>query len=99
MTINLYDRDQPVRVTALFQDEDGNDVDPATVELTVISPSGIERSFTYGGSPDTVTRASTGNYFADVEANEAGDWFYRWTSTGTGAGVQDSQFMVSPTRF
>lgn len=99
MTINLYDRGQAVRVTALFEDEDGVDVDPATVTLTVVSPSGVTTAYQYGGSPDTVTKASVGNYYADLTADERGDWHYRWTSTGTGAGVQDAQFMISPTRF
>jgi hypothetical protein len=96
MTINLYDLGQPVRVTALFEDENGTDVDPATVTLSVLSPAGVTTVYTYGGSPDTVTKDSVGNYHADIDAGESGDWFYKWSSTGTGAGVQEGQFMVSP---
>jgi uncharacterized protein YfaS (alpha-2-macroglobulin family) len=97
--ITLYAQDQLVRLSALFEDADGLDVDPATVQLTVTSPSGITTVYTFGGSPDTVTKDSIGTYHVDVTANESGDWFTQWESTGEGAGVQEGQFMVAPSRF
>lgn len=96
MSITLYDQGQQVRITALFEDADGNDVDPASVTLRVLSPSAILSTYTYGASPDEITRDSVGNYHFDVTANEQGDYFYEWSSTGEGAGVQESQFMVRP---
>jgi hypothetical protein len=96
MSITLYDRDQQVRLSALFEDANGVDVDPATVQLTVLAPSGALTVVTYGGSPDTITKDSVGNYHYDVTADESGDWFTEWRSTGEGAGVQEGQFMVRP---
>ena len=94
MGIALYDNGQIVRVTALFEDANGVDVDPATVQLSVLAPSGAMTTVAYGGSPDEVTKDSVGNYHYDVTADEQGDWFYEWSSTGEGAGVQEGQFMV-----
>ena len=94
--ITLYDKGQSVRLSALFEDSAGVDVDPATVTLSVLAPSGALTVVTYGGSPDTITKDSVGNYHYDVTADESGDWFVEWRSTGEGAGVQEGQFMVKP---
>jgi hypothetical protein len=97
--IKVYALGQLVRVTGLFEDDAGTDIDPATVTLEVLSPSGVVSTYVYQGSPDTVERDSVGNYHVDVTANEIGDWFYVWTSTGTGQGAEEGQFMVAPSHF
>lgn len=99
MTINVYDLGQLARVTGLFEDSAGTDTDPSTVTLRVVSPSGVNSVYTYGGSPDTVTRDSVGNYHVDVEADEVGWWFYKWESTGSGQAAQEGEFVVKESHF
>lgn len=99
MTVKLYTLGQLVRITGLFEDDAGTDIDPSTVSLKVRSPSGIEVTYDYLGSPLELTRDSAGNYHADVVANEIGDWFYKWISGGIGAGDDEGQFMVAAAHF
>ena len=99
MSINTYTKGQLVPVTGLFEEADGDDVDPSTVTLRVLSPSGINTVYIYGGSPDTIDKDSVGNYHVDINANEIGDWFYKWESTGSGQAAQEGQFMVQPDHF
>lgn len=99
MTINVYDIGQLVPISALFEDADGVDTDPSTVTLEVLDPAGNTRTYLYGASPTEVIRDSAGNYHVDVEADQAGDWFYKWSSTGSGQAAQEGQFMVAPGHF
>jgi hypothetical protein len=99
MSINVYDVGQLVPVTGLFEDAAGVDIDPSSITLRVISPSGINTVYIYGGSPDTIDKDSVGNYHVDVNANEAGDWFYKWEGTGSGQAAQEGQFMVQKSHF
>lgn len=99
MTINVHDVGDPVRIAATFLDLSGDPVDPATVELHVMDPSGNIGIFHYEASPTDIVRVSTGSFYKDVEADEPGDWYYRWVSTGPGQGAEPGQFVVAPTPF
>lgn len=99
MTINVYDVGQLVPVTGLFEEADGDDIDPSTITLRVLSPSGINTVYVYGGSPDTIDKDSVGNYHVDISANEVGDWYYAWRSEGSGQAAQEGQFVVKFTHF
>ena len=99
MAIKLYDRSQIVRIDGAFTYINGTAADPSAIMLTVLSPSGVTSSYTYGSSPDTIDKASVGNYYADVLADESGDWYYKWEGTGLNSAVDEGQFMVSPDRF
>jgi hypothetical protein len=79
-------------VTATFTDITGTLVDPTSVELSVMDPSGNIDTYTYSGGQ--VTQASTGVYRKDLQIDEAGDWRYWWESTGTGQGAEPGQFVV-----
>jgi hypothetical protein len=66
-------------VTATFRLTDGSLVDPADVDLTVISPSGVT-------STPAVANPSTGVYTATITFDEEGFWYWRWegeTNEGT----------------
>lgn len=99
MGINVHHKGDLVRVSGVFKDINGTEVDPTTITLKVLDPSGNETSYGYGESPETVERDSTGNFHVDVEADEAGDWFYWWESTGAGQGAEPGQWVVEPTAF
>ncbi len=72
-----------LRLTVSFADEDGAAVDPTTVTFRLISPCCVETSYTYGTDSE-LTKASTGNYVAEIQPDRAGVWSYRWQTTGTG---------------
>lgn len=79
---NAYDIGDVIRVTGTFTDADGTAIDPDTITCKVKDPSGNIASYTYADSE--VTRSDTGVYYVDVTIDEAGDWWYRFESTGTG---------------
>ena len=72
----------PIRLTASFQDEDGDYIDPTTVAMRTISPYGVTNTYTYG-TDAIMGRSSTGLYFADLTPEESGLWRVRWQTTGT----------------
>lgn len=96
MSIEVKQKGQLVPVTATFLDEDDVPVDPTTVTLKVMDPSGNIDTYTY---PTGVTKESPGNYYKDVEADEEGDWHCWWESTGAGQSSEPTQFVVAPTPF
>lgn len=95
MTINVYDVGDLVTVSGAFTDVAGLPADPATVSLAFVDPSGNVTTYLYLTDVQVV-KDSTGNYHVDVNADEAGDWHYRWIATGTGQGAQLGQFAVKP---
>lgn len=62
------------RISGVFQDINEQLVDPATVVLRLKSPVGVVTT-------PTTTRASLGVFYADVLADRAGVWYYRWEAT------------------
>jgi hypothetical protein len=97
MTINVYHKGDVVRVTAEFEDENGAAIDPTTITLKTMDPSGNIATYTYAGG--TVTKAAVGSYYKDVDADEEGDWHCWWESTGSGQAAEPTQFVVEPTPF
>ena len=97
MAIDVVNKGDLVPVTAEFLDENDAPVDPTTVALKVMDPSGNVDTYTY--ALGQVTKSSTGNYYKDVNADEEGDWHCWWESTGTGQAAEPTQFTVAPTPF
>lgn len=65
-------------------------VDPGTLQLKTLSPSGVVR-FT------TAVRQSTGNLTCQIVADEVGRWHAKWISdpdTGPAPGLRDFTFDV-----
>jgi len=91
---NKHDLGDLVKVTGTFTDPDNGDavIDPTVVKLSYRNPAGTVTTWTYGGGE--ITKDSTGNYSANIDANVAGRWFYRWWSTGTGAAAEEKSFNV-----
>jgi uncharacterized protein YfaS (alpha-2-macroglobulin family) len=96
--ITQYDVGDLVRVSGVVQDEDGTDIDPTTVMFKAKAPSGTVITYTYA-TDIALVKDSTGNYHVDVNANEAGTWYYRFYSTGTGQAAIEDHFRVKQTRF
>ena len=97
MTINVHNKGDLVRISCDFTNIAGTATDPTTVELKVTDPSGNTATYTYAGGD--ITKASTGSFYKDVEADEEGDWLYHWLSSGDAQGADEGQFVVQPTRF
>lgn len=94
--INLYNNGDVVRVTATFVDAAGAAMDPTTVRFKFKAPGAATVTYTYGAGAEII-KDSTGNYHADLPADTAGKWLYRWESTGTGKAAGEGQFMVAET--
>ncbi len=82
-----------VRVDGSFTNAAGTAVDPTAVFAQYRDPSGNVVALTYGADAALV-RDSTGVYHVDVDADEAGTWYYRFHSTGTGQAAGWSSFYV-----
>lgn len=82
----LYDIGDVARLTAAFTGDAGP-VNPTTVTLRVKRPSGTTSTVTH-------TNPAVGSYQADLPIDEAGNWSYRWQSTGVGAAAEEDTFRV-----
>lgn len=78
-----YDIGDEVAFTGTFTDADGSPVDPSTVTFKLRDPSGNVETLVYDTDAQP-TRVSTGVYRAVMSFDEAGEWVYRYESTGTG---------------
>lgn len=68
--------------------------DPGSVSLTVTDPLGISTAYTY---PASITKTSTGNYWAAITTPTVGEWSYTWTGTVPVPDVQHGSFSVLET--
>ena len=93
MTTNVHDLGDLVRVSGSFTDEGGSAADPSAVFCAVRDPSGNVTTYEYGQDAELV-KDDTGEYHVDVDTDEAGMWFYRWYSTGSGQAAEEGRFWV-----
>lgn len=94
---NTYDVGDLIRVSAAFTSS-GAALDPTALTARYKTPSGATTTLVYGTDAGLV-KDSTGNYHVDVSATEAGVWYYRFASTGTGQAASESAFRVRATAF
>ena len=78
-----------IRLTAVFRDATGALVDPSAVEFRVVAP-GTAVSVVAG------TKASTGEWYADVTASTPGKWAFRATASGAVVAAAEGTFQVLP---
>ena len=93
-TIGTYDIGDLVRLTGTLETADGTNVDPTTVICKILPPSGTSVTYTYGADAFPV-KSAVGVYYVDYTPTEAGDFWYRFTSTGTGQATDENRFYVS----
>jgi uncharacterized protein YfaS (alpha-2-macroglobulin family) len=98
MAVNTYDLGDLVRCSGAFTNASDAAVDPDTVLFQFRTPSGDITTYTYGVDAELV-RDSLGNYHVDVDANEVGEWWVRFYSTGSGQAADELSFEVSESRF
>jgi hypothetical protein len=94
--VNAYTVGSVVRLTGTFTNSSGTPVDPTMVGVKVKNPAGTTATKLYGTDVE-VTRSAAGVYYLDQDVDTAGDWYYRWYSTGTGKAADEDVFMVMET--
>ena len=94
MSIGQYDVGDKVRLSAIFTDTAAAAVDPGTVKLIIDRPPGGAQIVLLYGTDAALVKDSTGHYHADQAIDMAGDWQFRWVSTGNGAGAEEGFFVV-----
>ena len=91
---NRYDSGDLVRCTGVFTDSAGAVSDPGTLLFTWRTPTGTYGTYTYGVDAEVVKDGS-GTYHVDLEPTVIGNWWYRWTATGTPTEVTEDHFAVT----
>lgn len=89
---NLYDLGDQIRLRGTFSDDDDVATDPTAVFVAVDSPS-TSTLYQYGVD-DELIKAETGIYYVDINLDEAGEWSYRFYSTGTGKAAGKERLLV-----
>jgi hypothetical protein len=98
MAFNLYDYGAEVRCTGTFK-QGGTNADPAVIKFDYIDPAtGSVVTYVYVTDAELV-RSATGVYYVDLAAATAGDWWYRFYSTGTGKAAREKMFQVRTSQF
>ncbi len=93
---NTYDIGDLVRITATFTDAAGDATDPDVVRMKYQDPSGTE------ATDSNPTNSATGVYYADIDVDEAGTWYYRFegeTSGGSPQGAYEAFFYARASEF
>ena len=96
--MNSYKLGEDVKISGAFTNSAGQAVDPTTVKCQYRSPSGVITTLTFG-TDAALLKASAGNYYTVVDANEVGRWHYRFYATGTGKAAGESAFDVDHSVF
>lgn len=87
-----------IAIDGVWTDSNSAATDPAVVRCQYKDPSGNVTTLTYP-TDAALVRDGVGVYHADIDADEAGTWHYRFYSTGTGQGANEESFHVKPSRF
>lgn len=74
------------------------ETDPTTVVFKSKSPSDVVTTKTYGIAAE-ITKVATGVYRCSFVLTAVGDWWYRWTATGTVNTARERRVRARPTEF
>ena len=96
--MNSYNLGDQVRLSAAFTDADGAPVDPTVVTVKYSDPTGDVTDLTYGVDV-AVTQEAGGSYYVDFVPNRAGQWRYRWESSGAVTAAAEGAFLVQRSSF
>ena len=99
MPFNRYTVGAAVTVTGTFTNsQTGTTVDPSDARVDVVSPTGIETTYTYSGG--AVVKLAVGIYTYDIDTTGlVGRWQYRWWSPPGPGAIQTAganEFFVNP---
>ena len=74
-------KDSTLQLRATFKDLNGDIADPSTITLGVKTAGGVTTNYVYNTATQVV-RESLGVFYANIQFNEAGSWYYEWVGTG-----------------
>lgn len=94
MTISAAPKGQMFRVQTTIT-TNSTAVTPTTISLYVMNPAGTTTTY----SSSQLTNSSTGVYYYDYTIALEGMHYYKWVTTGTGAGANSGQFRGLDTPF
>jgi hypothetical protein len=98
-TPKTYDiGDSPLLDIEFINNLTGNNADPSVVTCYVYKPDGNTDTYVYGTDSEFV-KLSTGVYYVEVDATLAGEWRFRFVSTGTAKGAESGKFIVRANTF
>lgn len=76
----------------------GVPVDPTTITVKIMAPSGTISTYTFAGGD--ITKVQTGVYDYVLSITSSGKWKYKWFGTGTAqAASEDRTIDVQETMF
>lgn len=96
--MNTYDKGDLVRVTGVFATVTGVVVEPDAVFCEILDPGGVTTTYTYGVDAALV-HESTGTYYLNVDASQAGVWYYRFHATGVVQAAGEGTFVIGHSNF
>lgn len=89
-----YDLGEKIAVDGEFKREsDGELIDPTTVKFDVKKPDGVTTAYVYGTDAELVKDA-VGQYHAELDLDQSGNWHYRMYSEGTGQTAAEDDLFV-----
>lgn len=87
-----YQIGQVATLSTEFLNGSGSLADPATVSLTITSPSGMATTYTFAALQ--ITKDAVGKYSMALTVNAAGAWTWQWNSTGTPTTTETGYLVV-----
>lgn len=97
MSQSMFDYGDLVRATVSFTAA-GSAVDPTTVTFQMQNPAGTETAYVYGTDAQLV-RSGAGTYYVAVNASSVGQWYVRFSTTGTYQTAIEDSFYVRTSKF
>lgn len=94
MSNNSYLIGNAVRVSCAFTDAAGIASDPADVVLLVREPGAVSNAI-HAVAEGFLKKVAPGRYTADIAADKAGEWLYRFEGTGGLTAAEDGRFTVT----
>jgi hypothetical protein len=94
MTISAAPKGQMYRLQTTIQTSSTN-VTPGTITLSIQDPLGTTTTYT----SSQMTNSATGIYYYDYTIPREGMFYYKWVTTGNGAGGNSGQFRGLDTPF
>lgn len=76
----------------------GAAIDPTAVFFQFKTPSRVITTYQHGVGVE-IQRLATGQYTVTINITEAGVWYYRWYSTGTGMAAGENVFNAKSSEF
>ena len=92
-----FDKGDRVKVSVSFA-VNGVAVDPATVTMKYQDPSANETTLVYG-TDAALVKSGTGQYYVLVDADESGQWYVRYSTTGSYQTAIEAGFYVRTSQF